>query len=262
VRPAPAGTAPGRGGGARTRQAAPSRLGVGTIGVAEVMDVKDITDQSLGSLLADFLVCPHCQIIDRDRERTRSGYKCSTCGMPGRGGRLYFESSILVLIDLMQEAFHSQPNRSIEESEGATYEAHNVSVVLFFCTLREVLMNWLIQHLFWALKIPERLQKRLVADSNTYSKKQNDLLPSLIGRKWRAAIESASHDAAMDYVELDGFLQKAVEARNKFMHEGRHWGINRTMANGCIDHTWPLLNLYVALHNKHVHPLVYRTANP
>lgn len=174
---------------------------------------------------------------------------------------MYFEISIRVLIDLMQEAYHSQPRRSTEEEE-PSYEAHNVSVVLFFCTLREVLLNWLIQHLFWALKIPERVQERLLADSSTYRQKQNNLLPSLIGQKWRAAVESTSHDAALDYVELDGFMQKAVEARNKFMHEGRHWGIDREKATGCIDHIWPLLNLYVELHNKYVHPLVYRTANP
>jgi len=225
------------------------------------MDTKDITGQSLSSLLADFLICPHCQVIDRDHERIRSGYQCPTCGVPSKAGRLYFEISVRVLIDLIQEAFHSQPKRSRDEEEAA-YEAHNVSVVLFFCTLREVLLNWLIQHLFWAQKIPEKVQERLLADSNIYRQRQNNLLPSLIGQKWRAAIEEASKGSALDYVELDAFMQNAVTARNKFTHEGRHWGIDRQMAEGCVEHLWTLLNLYVALHNRYVHPLVFRPTNP
>ncbi|MGH9957759.1 MAG: hypothetical protein ACREBC_11625 [Pyrinomonadaceae bacterium] len=54
-------------------------------------------------------------------------------------------------------------------------------------------------------------------------------MPSLIGHKWRAAIEEASQGAALDYVELDDFMRKAVTARNKFMHEGRRWGIDRPL---------------------------------
>jgi hypothetical protein len=223
------------------------------------MDIKDITEQNLSSLLADFLICPHCQVIDRDHERARSGYQCPTCGVSGQGAGQYFEISVLVLIDLIQEAFHSQPKRSKADEEAAY--AHNVSVVLFFCTLREVLLNWLIEHWFWAQKIPEKVQERLLADSNIYRKRQDNLLPSLIGQKWRATIEEASKGSALNYVELDDFMQKAVTARNKFMHEGRQWVIDRQMAEGCVEHIWPLLNLYVALHNKHVHPLVFRPAN-
>lgn len=225
------------------------------------MDVKEIKDQGLSSLLTDFLICQHCQVIDREQERIRIGYECPTCGIPSEGGRMSFAISVRVLIDLIQEAFHSRP-AGAERIDESGYEAHNVSVVLFFCTLREVLLYWLIEHLLWAHKIPAKIQERLLSDSSTHWQRQNTLLPSLVGKKWNVLVEEESQAAQLDYIELNDFIQKAVNARNKFMHEGRHWGIDRQLAEGCIDHIWPLLNLYVALHNRHVHTQVFRPANP
>ena len=225
------------------------------------MDVKKIKDQKLGLLLADFQMCRNCRVVDRDQGRIRYGHNCGTCGAPGEGGLMYFEVSVLFLIDLIQEAFQS-PAVDRTDRNGSIREAHNVSVVLFFCTLREIVLNWLIGHLCWAQKIPKPVYERLLADSNTYALRQNSLLPSLTGKKWKSLVAQESRSSQLDYVELDEFLRKAVEARNKFMHEGKQWGIDRKLAESCIDHIWPLLNLYVALHNRYVHPLHFATSKP
>jgi hypothetical protein len=74
--------------------------------------------------------------------------------------------------------------------------------------------------------------------------------------------EEESLSSQLDYVELDKFMRKAVEARNKFMHEGKRWGIDRNLAGDCIDHIEPLLNFYVALHNRYVHPLHLASNKP
>jgi hypothetical protein len=218
------------------------------------IDIKKIKDQRLSLLLADFHICRNCRVVDRDQDRIRFGHECSACGASGEGGLMYFELSVLVLIDLMQEAFLT-PSGSRENRSGSTRQAHNVSVVLFFCTFREILLNWLIDHLCWAQKIPKPVCERLLSDSNTYALRQNNLLPSLTGKKWKSLATEESLSSQLDYVELDEFMRKAVEARNKFMHEGKRWGIDRNLAQGCIDHIGPLLNFYVALHNRYVHPL-------
>jgi len=225
------------------------------------MDVKKITHQKLSLLLADFQICRNCRVVDRDQGRIRYGHKCGTCETPGEGGLMYFEVSILVLIDLMQEAFHT-PGGYRQGRDRSIREAHNVSVVLFFCSLREILLNWLIEHLCWAQKIPRPVYERLFADSNTYALRQNNLLPSLTGKKWKVLAAQESRSSKLDYIELDEFMRKTVDARNKFMHEGKRWGIDRTLAEGCIDHIWPLLNFYVALHNRYVHPLHFAKSKP
>ena len=225
------------------------------------MDVKKIKGQRLSLLLADFLICRNCRVVDRDQDRSRFGHECTACGASGEGGLMYFQLSVLLLIDLMQEAFHT-PSGSGENRDGSTRRAHYVSVVLFFCTLREILLNSLIDHLCWVQKIPKPVYERLLSDSNTYALRQNNLLPSLTGKKWKLLATEESHSPKLDYVELDEFMREAVKARNKFMHEGKRLGIDRNLAEGCIDHIGPLLNFYVALHNRYVHPLHLASNKP
>ncbi len=136
---------------------------------------------------------------------------------------MYFEISVHLLVDLLQEAFHTPS--STDSDRTSDREAHNVSVVLFFCTLREIALNWLIEHICWAQKIPKPILGRLRADSNTHSLRMNNLLPSLVGKKWKALIEEETQTSELDYAEMDEFVRKAVEARNNFMHEGKHWAL-------------------------------------
>ena len=174
---------------------------------------------------------------------------------------MYFELSVHLLIDLIQESFGSLGPDSAKPNESSS-NAHNVSVVLFFCTLRELLLNSLIAHLCWAQRIPRAVHERLLADSNSHALRQNNLLPALTGKKWKALVAEEARSSQLDDVEIDEFTRKAVEARNKFMHQGNGWGIDRALASGCIHRIWPLLNFYVALHNRYVHPAYLAKSNP
>lgn len=225
------------------------------------MDAKEIQDQKLSLLLADFQICRKCGVVDRDHGRMQEGHRCSTCGTPGEGGLMYFDMSVLTLIDLMQEAFHT-PGNADSSQAGSNREGYNISVVLFFCTLREVLINRIIERLCHAQSVPRPIYERLLADSNTYSLRQNSLLPSLTGKRWKDLVTTESKCSKLDYIELDGFLKTAVKARNKFMHEGKPWGIDKTLAGNCVDHIWPLLCFYVALHNRYVHSLHFSNVKP
>lgn len=224
-------------------------------------NVRKITDRKLSLVIADFHICRNCRVVDRDQGRVRYGHECGTCGTPGEGGMTYFEVSVHLLINLMQEAFHTLGATRTTRNE-PNGDAHNVSVVLFFCTLREILLNSLIADLCCAQSIPKAVYERLLADSSTYALRQNNLLPSLTGKKWKALVASESRQSQVDYVELDEFLRKVVDARNKFMHEGKRWGIDRPLAEGCMDHIRPLLNFYVALHNRYVHPAHLAKSKP
>ena len=82
----------------------------------------------------------------------------------------------------------------------------------------------------------------------------NNLLPSLVGKKWKILIDEETKASKFDYAELNEFLKKAVGARNKFMHEGKQWGIDRNLAEGCVEHILPLLNFHALLHNRYAHP--------
>jgi hypothetical protein len=135
-------------------------------------------------------------------------------------------------------------------------------VILFFCTLREILLNWLIGHLWRAQNIPKPIYERLLADSNTYSLRRTKLLPSLVGSKWKELVAQEASSSQLDYIELDQFLKKSAAARNKFMHEGKRWDTDRTLAEGCVDHVWPLLNFDVALHNRYVRPIYLARIKP
>lgn len=226
------------------------------------MDVLEIKSQSLSLVLADFHVCEYCHIVDRDQNRIRYEYPCPTCGKPGNGGHMYFDLSVDTLINLMQESFHATPWEASENTTAgiSSRSAHYLSVVILFCTLREMLLSRFVYELLVAQKIPARVCRRLLADNSVYKQRQGKLFRCLTGEKWKNAIRKLSMDGNLDYVELDEFLKQAVDARNKFLHEGSKWAIDKAMAEGCMRNIWPLLNLFVDLHNHYVYPLYSRDA--
>jgi hypothetical protein len=70
------------------------------------MDILEIRDQKLSTLLSFFMICASCKTVDSDINRMEVGYKCPRCGIPSDGGRDYFPMSVHSLIDLMQEFYH------------------------------------------------------------------------------------------------------------------------------------------------------------
>jgi hypothetical protein len=218
------------------------------------LDVTEVIGQPLSTLLSDHLICKYCHIVDRDHERSRVGYSCPTCGREGEGGRLYFSLNTHVLIDLMQESYHAQVN----SATGRLYEGvgpHDISVVIYFCTLRETLLDKLVTELLIANKIPNGVCQRLLSDNKFHMQKQNKLFRSLTDHKWQDALKELNEGSNLDCLGIDEFVSGTVKARNSFIHEGSKWSIDRELSTSCMKNIWGLISLYVGLHNKHVHPI-------
>ena len=236
-------------------------------------DVTDIKHQSLGLVLADFHICQHCHIIDRDNNRMMVGHPCSNCGTPSPAGRSYFNLSVHSLINLMQEFYHKDQSKQDatprDELFGKVLTKKNsrLAVIIFFATLREVLLENLLYDLMIAQELPGNICKRLFSDSFTHKQRLDKLFPSLSGVTWKKAIKNVSAKCELDYIELDNFIEKVVKARNRFLHEGKKWAIKEEMAEECLRRIWPLLNLHVYLHNEYVVPyykqaeVAYNNAN-
>jgi len=218
------------------------------------MDITELKTQSLATSLGPYLVCRSCRVVDRDAKRMQRGHSCQTCGNISDSGLMYFHVNILVLIDLVQESFHSSRPSELDSPAYEGVSASDVSVTLFYCTLREALLENLIGELFRAQNIPNPVRERLLGDNRLYSQKQNKLLSSLIEKKWGKAIEEISRASGIDYSSLDEYTISVVEARNSFVHEGSKWDITHQMAEECLRNVPRLLEQYVMLHNHYVHP--------
>jgi hypothetical protein len=199
----------------------------------------------------EFQMCRHCRVVDKDRARVQYGYACSVCGKPSEGGLSYFEISIHTLAALIEKA-STQLSRFADDTDQS--KIHSVAIVIFFCTVREALLNWLIEHLCWAQKVPRLVFERLLADNNVHVKRQNALLPSLTAKKWKALVQQETIASGTDYRGLNDLLERAANARNAFVHEGKSAEIDCSLAAECVEKFSVLLEFYVALHNRYVHP--------
>jgi hypothetical protein len=224
------------------------------------MHLHEIENQSWSTLVAQFFVCNECQIVDTESERMRVGYPCPQCQAPSDPAQLYFGSPVHSLIDLMQEAYFSN---TIVESYSIVKNAdrHNISVVLYYCTLREVVFEQLLIRLCRAQEIPRKVIERLLADNNTHKKRLDNLFPSLTSIKWNKLIQDLNSTNEIDFVALNRFFEKVVKARNEFLHEGNHWCIDQSLKVECIENIFPLMQLIVAAHNAYVHPHYFNASH-
>ncbi len=222
------------------------------------MDVTKIKDRSLGEFLDDFYVCENCRIVDNDHGRLDVGYKCTSCGEPSHRGMSYFSTQVSSLITMMQEFYHTQQVITDDEGEPRNpWWAGNVKlpVIIFFTTLRELLLNNLIDELFKAIQIDPDICERLLADSPTHKQRLDKLFETLTGKKWYAALRLIDQNEGTDFISLDAFIVNVVNARNDFLHNGNVWEIKDGMAQDCIRNIHPMLRLHAYLHNYFVLPI-------
>jgi len=228
------------------------------------MDIVKIKDRPLGGVLDDFYVCEKCRIVDNDHGRLDKGYKCTTCGQPSDAGMSYFSTQVSSLITLMQEFYHTQ--QVITDDVGTAQNlrwAGNVKlpVIIFFTTLRELLLNNLIDELFIARQIDPDICERLLADSPTHKQRLDKLFRSMTGEKWNAALRLIDQKEGTNFISLNDFIEKVVNARNDFLHNGDTWQIKDGMAEDCMKNIHPMLRLHAFLHNYFVVPIyVFRQA--
>lgn len=219
------------------------------------MKLEKIKDRSLCLVVANHQICDHCKVVDLDIRRIEGGYICPICSKPGDTGHMFFDMNILTLINLIQEAFHTKPWKD-SEFDNKKINAHSLSVLIFFCTLREVLLERLIYDLMCMHRLPKAVCERLYDDNRTYSDRMNRLFPSLIGLKsWKEALKQVETTTGRKHSDINDFLKKASDMRNEILHEGRKWAFEPHMKKSCLDSIPPLLGLYVDLHNVFLHPV-------
>lgn len=216
--------------------------------------LSEIDSQLISTIICDYLICRNCGVINRNYERTQSGYRCQTCDMESDSGTLAFPISVCVLIDLVQQTFHS--HAPTPTSFG--FQSADVGTILYFCTLREALLNSFLLNNLRTRKIPEPLIRRLLDDNKLASQKFGNLFASVVGIKWKEAVNHATQKAGVDYIPVSVLMQSAAELRNEFLHSGKAWRCTREYAAQCVDSMSELLGLFVTLHNEYTHPLMRR----
>ncbi len=217
------------------------------------MDVTDVTTQPLSTLVADFFVCNCCGIVDRDEERCLKGRPCSACGDPSRGGHSYWGMRVDALIDLIQEAYHRPESPDWAPWLNAAVASHRLAVVIFFCTLGEVLLDHLLIECMLALKIPPKVRDRLLEDNLSAKQRVDRLFPTLTGSSWRKAVSNLDPGSKLAYSATVAFYLDVVEQRNTLLHSGGVWAVQPKMPQECLRRISPLLNLFGALHDAFVH---------
>ena len=199
-----------------------------------------------------FHLCRTCGVIDRDAGRIEVGAKCKSCQVPQKGGLMAFHVGILILIDLINEAGSS--SSAVEQV--TNNQSRRLGTVVFFCTLREALMNWFVEGLLNALRVPERIGEQLTSDNKLAHQKFGPLFEALTGDKWSVGVKNASRLAKKDFSQISELMKSAANQRNAFLHTGVGWEITDELADQCLDSVCTLVSLFAHLHNAYTYPLL------
>jgi hypothetical protein len=225
-----------------------------TPGRQGIMQLADIDGQDASTLVCDLLICRHCAFIDRDHDRIRKGSTCSTCGKQSEGGRLAFPISIHILVDLVQQAYHS--TAPVGPISGP--QVPSIGTILLFCTLREALLNWFLIGRLRAQNVPAAIVEKLLADNRLANQRFGELFKSVVECRWDEAVSNASRHVSGDFSSVSELMREAAVIRNTFLHEGLGWQATPEVAKACVNAMPLLVSLFATLHNLYVHPLQQR----
>jgi len=212
----------------------------------------DIKGQSLSTLVCDYFICPYCGIIDRDEGRMCKGHPCSNCSVEGNRARLGFGVNIMLLVDLVQETYHSEAPSKLQSEYRP--KGRDIGTVLMICSLREALLNNFLSNNLLAKKVDRRLIERLLDDNKLTNQKFQKLFPTVVGLKWDEAITALSRKHSVHFAEVSSLLREVAKARNQFLHEGSVWKISPDLSERCINSLFKLIYLFVCLHNEYTQP--------
>jgi len=214
----------------------------------------EIDSQAASTLVCNFMICKRCGRVDQERSRLVVNSNCPACQQQAGVARLYYSVNISVLVDLVQQTYHS--NAPVNPVHGP--QAPNIGTILLFCALREELLNHFLQTLLLAQRVPEPIIKKLF-DDNKLANQKFKLFQAVVGKNWDEAVRVASMTENCDFAEISSLMKESADIRNKFMHEAWGWGATREVATNCVNGLIPLFNLFVALHNIYVCPCLRET---
>jgi hypothetical protein len=205
------------------------------------MEIIDIKDQKLSTLIANHIICKSCNIVDRDMNRFTKGYKCPYCGIYGGSARSFFNIGILSLVDLIQEFYHYDSKEN----------NHMLAVIIYFSSLGEVLFDKFLINLMRKYNIPESLIDKIFQDNQSIIKKMT-LYKSLTGIKFNDDIIKLKQQENVDFYSTLKFYKEVREVRNVILHEAYTWIIPDDMPKQCLLNLESLLTLFIKLHNKYI----------
>lgn len=220
--------------------------------------------QPLGALVDDFHVCQSCGFV----KRGRIPYPCSHCGQ-GSEGQPYFNVPTVPLINLMQSSYQQ---KSIESHRRTVSDDDlQLAVLIFFCTFVEVLVENFLLELMKAKEIPIVDRRKKLKTKKYYWNRTDQVFKELVNEEWSDVIEVLSKDANVNYENTLDFYKKVEKYRQGILHSGTaaaadqpeteddkiRLGVPQNYPKMCIDDgIMPLMDLFVALHNRYV-PALY-----
>ena len=215
--------------------------------------------QSWSDHILSYYLCQSCAYVDTDAMRVQVGHPCPRCSSPSPGGLSYFALPIPTVGDLIGE-LHPLPELDAPDPTARLPipDSHQFALLVFFCTLAEVLLQHFLQRYMDHLAISLTVQQRLLSDSSGMKRRLDNLFPSIVGVKWNDAVKTVSATSGTDFVQTVTFAAEAAAKRNLLLHLGNQWAIPQEMPERCFNETAPLLRLFVELHNA----FLARPVNP
>ena len=201
-----------------------------------------------------YYICPSCEIVDRDKDRTLVGHKCSRCGTPSSGGIAYFDRTVCTITDFITELY-PMPDLDSPSSIGSfphPSESHRLAILIFFCMLGETLQQHFLERCVSRSNFSPKIQASLLQDILHPLEHIEQPFQTLTGATWQQAVKAASKHANNDFILTLYFFKIAVKKRNQLLRLGNKLAVTPGMAKQCITNMAPLINLFVELHNVYL----------
>ena len=205
------------------------------------MEIIDIKDQKLSTIIANHIICKSCNIVDRDMNRFTKGYKCPNCDIYGGTAKMFFSIGILSLVDLIQEFYHYDSKEN----------NHMLAVIIFFSSLGEVLFDKFLTDLMRKCNNTESLIDKNLNNNQSINNKIT-LYKTLTGIELNDDIIKLKQQENVDFYSTFEFYRKVRKVRNEILHEAYTWIIPENMPKQCLLNLENLLILFIKLHNKYI----------
>jgi hypothetical protein len=215
------------------------------------VSVLEIVGQKLSSVISSYYYCEACGYVSSNPEMVIANRPCEHCGVPIRRGVMFFKMGIHSMIDLMQEFYHFQPAASpLSYVRGTNGENHRLAVILFYCSLGDLLFENFLEYYLFRLAIPPNIQDELLKDIAI--DKRLGLFRTLTSTKFSQAIKDLDESQNNTYQRVVDFYLEVREKRNHFLHAGNFFNIDKDMPQQCLSDAPILIAIFVLLHNKFI----------
>ena len=225
---------------------------------ASVPDVLCVHDEPLSRLLADYFICNRCGTVGHGRDQTNPTPRCTRCDDAATGAGFYFKKPVHAVIDLMQDTYQS----TVVTARGGAPDipqlgrTSSLALVLFFCQLFEIVQEHVLRHIMSASRIPDHAANRLLADNRDPRSRIVKIFATVTGERWRTAIDDLTNKRRIDHVDTVRFLKRCIDLRDVLAVTPDLGAIDDEMGKACMLRIDSLLDLFVALHNRYVPPML------